>query len=307
MLAVAAMLASCGGGGSASDSGGTGTVVVPPAPPPPPPPPSPPATGAIGLTQQDSFETLSWLYRTSAVGEADGAAQIGFGFDRTRQQSTMTLPGVGVRYLEVFASETDENFGSAFLSPSGGTAFSFLRPGPQNRVLSLTSTSVGYFASSTYNGSPRGDFSGVIGYGVPSPASDFIEFSSGSYRLHGFAVVRPDGAGTDGQFHQLLGNVAFPVSGLAISGNFATGTVSGYFPNFTQLPERFAFSTLGYSGTRFYGTLSVTGGATGAGTFDGFFTGPLCDEVLIRWSAPYRDSATGRVGTIYGVLAGRRG
>lgn len=258
------------------------------------------------MQQQAEFSTLSWLYRRSAAGDPS-SEPIGFGWNAARGQSTITLPTLGIKYLEALATETGDDFMGAFLSPTGGTVIYATRPGPQNRVISLSSASVGYFGFSTYNGSPQGDFSGVIGYGVPSLAVDIPGNGSAAFSLYGFAAVRPGGAGTDARHYQLLGANSFDFSGRSISGSFATGVVTGYFPQFTQLSERFTFTSISYgSNGRFSGTLTVSGGATGAGEFEGWFAGPGARELLIKWKAPYRDPATGQTGTIYGVLAGKR-
>ena len=50
----------------------------------------------------------------------------------------------------------------------------------------------------------------------------------------------------------------------------------------------------------------VLGSADASGSFEGFFTGPGAAELLLRFHAPYRDLATGRTGTLSGVLVAKK-
>ncbi|RJF91329.1 hypothetical protein D3876_14580 [Sphingomonas cavernae] len=217
----------------------------------------------------------------------------------------MTLPGVPRSYLDVLATETGDDFSGSILQPAGGIVVYMLRPGIQNRVLALSSTSVGYFGWSPIGASARDRIQGVFGYGVPSTTADIPTSGVASFSLYGYAAARPAGVNSDPIFYQFLGSAEFDLSLRAVRGSFATGNLTGY-PSRGSLAERFEFSQASFkSDGTFTGTLTVPG-MTGAGEYEGSFTGPGAGELMLRWKAPYRDPATGRTDMIYGVLVGKK-
>jgi hypothetical protein len=60
----------------------------------------------------------------------------------------------------------------------------------------------------------------------------------------------------------------------------------------------------GSGSTTFSGQLANAGFAQN-GTFDGQFTGPIAQELMARWSAPFIDPATSQQSTMFGVWVGR--
>jgi hypothetical protein len=140
------------------------------------------------------------------------------------------------------------------------------------------------------------------------PAYGWLAFGSataaGSVPTTGTASYTAEVAGSSLDRHYYIGGTA------TLQFNFGAGTLAGHFdPVFwgsnTALGRYdFVNTVYGSGSTTFSGQLANAGFAQN-GTFDGQFTGPVAQELMARWSAPFIDPATSQQSTMFGVWVGR--
>lgn len=107
----------------------------------------------------------------------------------------------------------------------------------------------------------------------------------------------------------------------ALQFDFGAGTLAGHFDPIltyndeTTAPASFKTTNLGsynfvntvYGAgkTNFSGQLSIPGSSS-LGAFDGQFTGPVAQELMTRWTAPYLNPATQQWSQMFGVWVGKK-
>jgi hypothetical protein len=313
---VALAISGCGGGGGSEASPAATPLVASPVTMTVPTPMAPTpalvnASGSrfnLGLTQLADFPTYSWVYRTGSAAAPDPADRVEYGYDAARDTWSMAVPGGNRASLTLFPTETGYDYTGAFFNSGGGHALYTLTPGLQNAVLPLEATSVGYWGWSIFNSAARGFTSGALVYGVPTAAADMPQTGSGNYKLYGFAVSRPAGSTGDAHYDQIVGSASVDYATDRITGDFGAGAVPQSVFTASPTAERYTIADVQMSsdGTTFQGRLSVPGLA-GEATYEGRFTGAGAREFMLRWKGPFRDTVTGKIETIYGALAGRRG
>ncbi|MBO9579977.1 MAG: hypothetical protein J7498_03720 [Sphingobium sp.] len=303
------LLVGCGEG---SGSAPAVTLATPSPTPSPAPTPTPtPTVAPASIAVKDlllprpfdgstSFSTMSWFYPNEQATMPNGTDPIAI-WIMADNSYRMAIPKTGIDALfnGVLASEIDGNFGGVLVGAPDIVAY-MLRPGPQNMVMALASTSAGYFGWTILGPRPRSDGPwGVIAYGTPAPTTALPASGRGDFSLFGFGISRPAVRTMD--------------SGLTVGGtisiDFATGAVSGDFgtlPSGIQLSQRFAFGQgTRWPGGQFSGTLTVPG-VSGEATFTALLTGPAANELMVKFDAPYIDPQSGAVAHVYGVLVGKR-
>jgi hypothetical protein len=149
---------------------------------------------------------------------------------------------------------------------------------------------------------------GLFAYGLPTapgalPASGerFFAAAAQARELNPFQYSEA-GAGPDAYFGRAT-----------LSFNFATGAVEGALKPvvvnhwYGELPlGEFSFvDARMIPGTPTFSGQLVVPDTNARGWFEGRFTGPNADEVIIRWQAPYFNVLTERWGSLSGVLVGR--
>ena len=304
VASAAGALAACGGGG-----GGGGGAGLSSTPPPPTtktcpdgsvvpvtstcPAPPPPALSTVfaGVTTTTEFATLG-LEATAEGVPASAVIRDGFSvrYDATSNayivDTPSSIPG------KVFLFSEDARFWHGSLEGSGAY-FSVFKPSPSNPDIALAYTSYGI--TSGYWSSELG----FVAFGLATPSSGIPLSGTATYDAHvagqtltGFNVISGDAT---------------------LMFNFGAGTLSGHFdPVFllngvgTGLGRYdFVNTVFGAGSTTFSGSLSRTG-INSLGAFDGRFTGPVAQELMARWTAPYINPSTQQPGEMFGVWVGRR-
>jgi len=305
-------VAGCGGS-SGGGTGSSGSIIQTPAPTPTstePPvsgpgvtPPTGSASFPLGLTQASDFPTLSWLFQTNANAEPNPSDRVEYGY-RGGQDWDVRLPGGARSALTVYPTETGPDFNGAFFNSLGGHSLYMLTPGLLNPVMALESTSAGYWGWSSFNGATAGRTGGVLAYGVPTLAGDVPATGSARYSLFGFAAARPSGTSGISRILMFRGTVDVDFSARSFIGDFGARV-----PNYslTALPGIFTFAQIDASADRtaFTGRLSPAQDP-GDTMVEGRFAGPQARELMMRWRGKARNSATGQMETLYGVVVGRR-
>ena len=288
LLAGAAFgLTACGGGGSSLNSTPTPTPIPTPTPPPAPPPGFPP------------------LIFPSVTTSTDFAV---IGIEASNDSSpTMTTAGFSVRYdapsgtyildfpstqPAAFYAYTDDPLNESVWNGTVGDHEATVWK-PTNPDLQLTYTTLATYG--TYSQGLVPAF-GWLAFGSATPA--------GGVPAAGTATYSAEVAGsTIDRFHWVGGTATLQF-------DFGAGTLAGHFdPVFessnTPLGRYdFVNSVYGSGSTTFSGQLSTAGIAQN-GTFDGQFTGPIAQELMARWSAPFIDPVTAQQSTMFGVWVGK--
>jgi hypothetical protein len=302
LTSAACALASCGGGG--------GTDIAS-APPPPATqvcwngavipvtqacPPAPPTFPAIfpSVTTNTNFAVLG-LEASGLNTSASALARNGFSvrYDAATQSYFVDLPS---RDEFRFASDSeDASFwnGFAAIGHYEGTVIDVLKPRSTNPEIQLSYTSygitTGYYTS---------DF-GFFAFGSATPGAAIPVTGTASYD----AVIR--GRILD-DFGRIDGDAAFQF-------NFLAGTLAGHFDPILEIngavtdlgTYNFVSTVFGVGSPTFSGGLSLAG-APSVGAFDGRFTGPAAEELMARWTAPYRNPATQQWKEMFGVMVGKK-
>lgn len=299
-------LAACGGGG------GSGPQSTPPAPGtrvcpdgtvipatqacPLPPPPPPPASPAIfpDVTTDKSFAVLG-LEANSLNTSADALKRDGFSvrYDVAREGYLIDLPSTE-EFRFVSNSENPSYWqGYAQTGFYSDAIVEVFKPRPTNPEIQLAYTSFavtsGYYQSSF----------GLLAFGSATPESGVPVTGTATYNA--LIAGRPlDVVGA------IRGNATFQF-------DFGAGTLSGKMDPVLEVNSiltnlgsyDFVNTVFGVGSATFSGRLS-TSGTTTLGAFDGRFTGPAAEELMARWTAPYRNPTSQQWNEMFGVIVGRR-
>jgi hypothetical protein len=308
MVSVAALVIStsaCGGG----SGGGVNSVS---GSPPAPLPPAPPCTGTQCLQAVDIFPATDQSTTFASLGlEATG---------RGSPVEELTRDGFSVSYnaeAGVYIFDVPSSGPGGFYENTGNTPSSrfwngeiaeastnvsvyasVLKPTPTNPVIQLTYTTYALYGS-TYQGGPFG----FVAFGSPTPQGAIPVTGTATYN----AAV--EGATLDtGEFVKGSATLQF---------NFGPGTLSGHFDpviyDYLAYGDaglslgRYDFTNTIYSfgSTNFSGDL-VRAGLNGHGSFEGRFTGPVAQELMSRWTAPYIKPGSNTPSEMFGVWVGRK-
>lgn len=295
------------------DSEGTNFIPAPPATPAPAPTPTPtpsptptptptPAatTSPIAvfpdLNKDAEFATVG--YNVDSVG---ALSSVGFAarYDAASQTYLMTVPSSdkpGV--LEQYEANTPNSrwWGGVLNAPGANTYTAIGVLKPDNPDLKLSFTSLVEYASSA----AWFDGAGVVAFGTATPVSAVPNTGTATYNA---LVVGEAGQGS------IRGDAT-------LSFDFGAGKLSGHFdPTYSDYGGigdgvslgRYDFvNTVFSSGsTSFSGELSNSS-FTSTGSFAGLFTGPNAEELMSRWTAPYKLPGDDAVGTMFGVWVGAK-
>jgi hypothetical protein len=140
--------------------------------------------------------------------------------------------------------------------------------------------------------------SGIVAFGIPTAPGAVPTSGSASY-----AGLIEGNAKAPGYEYAVYGSAMFQF-------NFGAGTLSGYMdPEFSgpmgvPTAPRYNFTQTVYSpgSTTFSGSFDVTGPTPSS--FEGRFTGPAAQELMMRFQAPF--SNYGEWGTMTGVVIGKK-
>ena len=172
------------------------------------------------------------------------------------------------------------------------------KPQPTNPVIQLTYTTYSLYGS-TYQG---GAF-GFVAFGTPTPASGVPISGTASYERDGGR-----GDARSGRFHQGRRNASIQFRRGHFNGHFdpVIYDLLAFGPGGLSL-GRYDFTNTVYSSgsTSFSGGLTRAG-VTGAGTFEGQFSGPNAQELMARWTAPFVDPRFNVTSDMFGVWVGKR-
>lgn len=280
--------------------GGEDSTYVASLPPPPSPMPALPSVTVLGpifpnLTTDTNFATLG-LGAASASIPASALVRDGFSvkFDAASNAYVIDLP---------FQAGTAS---PGYHVDSVGVA----KPSD----FQLTYTTIGTIATGYYTTS-----FGFFAFGSVTPTSGIPLSGTASYDAN---VV---GRTLDSYFkaNQTGGSaVTGSISGAAtLQFDFGAGTLAGHFdPILTYFDEtatpgidktinlgsyNFVNTVYGAGKADFSGQLSISGTST-PGAFDGQFTGPVAQELMARWTAPYLNPVTKQWSDMFGVWVGKK-
>jgi hypothetical protein len=224
------------------------------------------------------------LAETAMVPNADN--QVGFRFLAEQGVFEIQIPGRPREPL-VFGSVT-ESVSHHFLgiepTSSRRLGVQLLRPGAANPLMALSSTSFGNWATAdgpSVDG-PTVNHLGYFTYGVVSDPVDVATNGVFTYRLVAFARSYPaNGEGVGGL---VIGNALqlhFDAGAASLTGALEP-VLSNPDGNTRLPPVHFVTSEFVAGRTSFSGRI---GGADGVdqGWFEGRFTGPGANEIMLRW------------------------
>ena len=302
--AAAALLTACGGGG------GGGDVRFSPPPPATPTPTPTPATGPVEIFPSIDVTTVFATVgiEASRPGPDQSLATEGFAvsYDATTGAYIMDLPSTPAAPFYVNGNNTpNDTWWNGHLvdesvSPYGEGALSFVNVlKPDNPQLKLTYTTLAGFDLSGMSPEPFG----WLAFGMATAAGSIPVTGSSSYG----ALVR--GSSVDGSgWIEGSANLHFDFGSGQLSGHFDpiyyhTGGMGEAYPL-----GRYDFADTIYSSgaTSFSGQLANSNFNT-PGSFYGLFTGPNAEELMARWSAPFRDPIANANSQMFGVWVGSRG
>ena len=312
-LAIGMSLSACGGGG-----GGVASVAPPPPTQtcpdgsvipatsvcPPLPPPSPNFVNIFpGITTTTEFAVLG-LQANALGGTAASLVSSGFAvrYEAASDSYVIDLPSLDPGSFN--ATSENESYWSGSLEAGGAsldTQVSIFKPSLTNPDLVLEHTTFGVFD----------DYEGFYDYDEITPAGFF---AFGTATLAG-SVPTTGSATFDAIVRGLTLDTGNFVGGTAtLQFDFGSGTLAGNLNPYTfnlsggQVSlgtYSFVNTVFGVGNTSFSGQLQH-GGTANLGTFDGMFTGPLAQELMARWAAPYQNPDTDNWSEIFGVLVGRK-
>lgn len=196
-------------------------------------------------------------------------------------------------------------------APVPGTGW-FKRPA-SNPDLQLAYTNLGAIGSSYYSSALSEVAFGLITQpsGVPLSGTATYDAQVAGYTLDSYFPASPTGAS----------NVVGSINGRAtLQFDFGAGTLAGHFdPILTYVDTNaapasgktislgsynFVNTVYGVGKTNFSGQLSISG-TSSLGAFDGQFTGPVAQELMARWTAPYLNPTTKQWSEMFGVWVGK--
>lgn len=279
--AAALALAACGGGGGGGGSRLVSTPPPPPAPPAPPPPAGPFAVAPFGVNSTTEF---------AAVG-----ADLKIGWNAELNAYEITVPG----HPTAKVVPRGERGYEGGLVAADGTSLplkAFMRPtGPAWQPFSYTSwVQVG----------AKGIGDPPTAFGIATPSDSVPTTGSAVYKAEIAGVARAT-HGTDLYQFSVYGGAQFEF-------DFGSGKLSGYMePHLNggwDAPAplaRYTFTNTVYSAgsPTFSGSFDIAG--PGASSFQGRFTGPLAQELMAGWTAPFM-SWDNQWGMMEGVMIGKR-
>lgn len=312
--ALAIILSACGGGGGGG-SGFNSTPTPTPTPTPtktcpdgsvipvtatcPSPPPPPNYVNVFpGITTDTNFAVLG--LRANALGSpASSLVSSGFAvrFDAATDAYVIDLPLAHSGNLTLYGQNSE--LWVARLNPDagGGVNLTILKPFPTNPASPLQFTTVGRFDD--WEGFYDYDVipGGVLAFGTATPA--------GSVPTTGSATF-------DAIITGLTLDTANPVGGTAsLQFNFGAGTLAGTFNPYLTYQQTslgtyaFVNTVFGVGSTTFSGQLQHAG-TPDLGAFNGLFTGPLAQELMAKWTAPYQNPDNNNWSEMFGVLVGKK-
>lgn len=307
------LLTSCGG--SDSSGPGSGTIMITPAPSPTPTPVPTPTQSAVaytpsalpstlnatvGLHQANAFTALSWSIEDISPSNIQ-QDRVNVGYDPAKTSTTISLPGIEAGYLDAIAAESGEIFTSSVLIPAGGIKVVLLRPGAQNQFLGLVSTSVGRWEPTNLLKLQARPTFGVVAYGVPTSSSGLPTSGTARFIMFGYSVFDYLTEGIAGG--EFGGEIDVDFGARTVTGKFAKNAMPG-FPSGSTVSASLATTSIAPDGT-FSGTIQVNGQYSG-GHFNGQFTGPNANELMLNWSSSYSIGSPGFTPVQFGVFAGKR-
>jgi hypothetical protein len=267
----------------------------------------------IGLTQLQDFPTLSWGLRYTINAEGgyvegpdapDPASAVGFSY--VGNDYFIEVPGFPRNLLAV--TDQSSRFTSTLLNGPlpPPLRVALYRPGSGNVELALSHTSLGLWEGGTFDPQGRRAFSiGAFAYGVPTSAAGLPTSSRETYHAAAYGMTaRPFGA-YPGSVQGSAGLVV-DFAARSLNGDFTPVLNDGTGASEGLGRYDLTAVTFAADGTTFSGQFIVPGLGLG-GLFEGRFTGPQGQELMVRWQAPFVNPYNGERDTMFGVWVGRRG
>lgn len=292
LSALVATLASCGGGG-----GGT-TSTPAPAPSPSPTPTPTPTSGALPVVFLDAPAT-SQEFPAFTSGDP-----LRIRYDAATRTYEIMPPGEGWQPLYGHTSLGVGNYHVSGPMEDVAEVFARTRPDHPDPALRFHYSSLAAWIAG-FPDLPGGQKSGLIAFGVPTPAGGVPVSGSGSYvgPIFGSADIR--GRSGWGDFPRA------PIEGtVSLSFDFGRGALTGEIrPRLACDCDPIAFPTLSFADTVFAaGSRTYSGrfatSIAGANAFSGAFTGPQAQELIGRWAFPF--TVGGTTHAAEGVWAAKR-
>jgi hypothetical protein len=227
---------------------------------------------------------------------ASALARNGFSvrYDAATQSYFVDLPSTAEFRFE--SSSEDPAYWHGFVATGfyTGTIVDVFKPRVTNPQIQLTYTSFG--VTTGYYTAPYGFFA----FGMATPGSGVPVTGTATYD----AVVRGN---TLNSPYALIGGNA------TLQFDFGAGTLGGHFDPTYELngvvtnlgTYNFMNTVFGVGSTTFSGSLSRSG-INVLGAFDGQFTGPVAQELMARWTAPYFVPGTQQGSEMFGVWVGKK-
>ena len=308
--ALSLMLAGCGGGGGVQ----VASIPAPPQSPTPTPTPTPTpsCSGAQCLQVVDIFPAVKTTTQFAALGleaskagvSASSLARSGFSvqYDAEAGVYIFDVPSSAPAgfYENIGNTPSNRFWNGEFADAPSNTSVqaSVFEPRTTNPDIQLTYTSFASYGDLVGGAHPFG----FVAFGAATPQAAIPVTGSATYS----AVVR--GSTLDGG--------SYIAGSATLNFDFAAGTLGGHFDptivSYAGLGEQvslgrydFTNTVFGVGSGSFSGQLSNTT-LSGLGSFDGVLTGPSAEELMARWSAPYRLPGAQTTSEMFGVLVGKR-
>jgi len=266
------------------------------------------------LTQLADFPTLGFTYRytsnsdgTQPQGPAtpDASEVVAFSYLASDQSYEMTIPGLERGRLSLRSANAYYSVHSLSTAPSPTFEVILARLGSANDESSLRHTSFGWWEDPIYTpvpAIPRSNNTGYFAYGVPTDPAAMP--ATGSVRYRG-EVSGATSASLGVWYVYGVADLTVDFASGQVSGNLSLGVNPGG-------PGHRAFGDFPFAGardaidaTRFSGRIVVQGGVQD-GLFQGQFTGPQADELMVRWLLPQAGSGNTGPDSLFGIWVGKR-
>jgi hypothetical protein len=285
---AACSLAACGGGGG---GGGVASTPIPP-PPPPPPPPTYPAIFP-GVTQTTDFAAIGYEvpdgYQPTLTGDGFGVR-----YDAAQGKYIMDIPSAPPGAFESLYPDSDS--WSGYLH---GTSINFdvAKPVSTTRDPDFEFTSMATYYEYDF-GAPF--FYGAMAFGSATPSTGIPTTGSAVFDaiVAGFAIDSSGGVGG-------TASLQFDFGAGTLAGSLSPTLLTSNSPPISLGTYTFVNTVFGAGSTTFSGGLQQSG-ITGLGSFNGLFTGPLAQELMAHWRAPYINPNSHAQSEIVGVWIGRK-
>ena len=299
-LFIALMVSACGGEDSNSQS--SSASPSPPASPTPNAAIANVAISSIGLTVQQEYTTLGYSYTLithpddgidhNEVSQWDDLSLISFKYLANLETFGIGIPGLGERQLSSCQiSDADAVFCRAGEEPISRRQLgaSLLRPDSASLSLRWTSVVEYYTGDGTTVTTPTTLYGGIFAYGVPAPVSKIptAGIANGTARI--------------GALPQVPGTLQLDYANRRLDGSFSyTIGPNEYDPNSVAVSYNITLSGDIATDGKITGTF---GGDAVAGSFEGIFTGPEANELMLRMQ--YSVVNQGVLTPRYTALAGK--